>query len=50
MKYEYTGRHIEVTPALRSHVEEHFQNTDSASDARQKANQRAAAFRVCDRS
>jgi putative sigma-54 modulation protein len=24
MKYEYTGRHIEVTPALRSHVEEHF--------------------------
>jgi putative sigma-54 modulation protein len=24
MKFEYTGRHIEVTPALRSHVEEHF--------------------------
>ena len=24
MKYEYTGRHIDVTPALRSHVEEHF--------------------------
>lgn len=24
MKYEYTGRHIEVTPALRSHVEDHF--------------------------
>lgn len=24
MKYEYTGRHIEVTPALRSHVENHF--------------------------
>lgn len=24
MKYEYTGRHIEVTPAIRSHVEEHF--------------------------
>ncbi len=25
MKFEYTGRHLEVTPALRSHVEEHFQ-------------------------
>ena len=25
MKYEYTGRHIEVTPALRSHVENHFE-------------------------
>ena len=24
MKFEYTGRHVEVTPALRSHVEEHF--------------------------
>jgi len=24
MKFEYTGRHIEVTPALRSHVEDHF--------------------------
>ncbi len=24
MKFEYTGRHLEVTPALRSHVEEHF--------------------------
>lgn len=24
MKFEYTGRHIEVTPALRSHVENHF--------------------------
>jgi len=24
MKYEYTGRHLEVTPALRSHVENHF--------------------------
>lgn len=24
MKFEYTGRHIEVTPALRSHVESHF--------------------------
>lgn len=24
MRFEYTGRHIEVTPALRSHVEGHF--------------------------
>ncbi|HEY2865914.1 MAG TPA: ribosome-associated translation inhibitor RaiA [Pyrinomonadaceae bacterium] len=24
MRFEYTGRHIEVTPALRSHVEDHF--------------------------
>lgn len=24
MRYEYTGRHLEVTPALRSHVENHF--------------------------
>lgn len=24
MKYEYTGRHLEVTPAIRSHVEDHF--------------------------
>lgn len=24
MKFEYTGRHIEVTPAIRQHVEEHF--------------------------
>jgi putative sigma-54 modulation protein len=36
MKFEYTGRHIEVTPALRSHVEDHFKrighlfNGDSA--------------------
>lgn len=25
MKFEYSGRHLEVTPALRSHVENHFQ-------------------------
>jgi len=24
MKFEYTGRHVEVTPAMRSHVEDHF--------------------------
>ncbi len=25
MNFEYTGRHIEVTPALRLHVENHFE-------------------------
>jgi putative sigma-54 modulation protein len=24
MKFEYTGRHIEVTPAIRTHLENHF--------------------------
>jgi putative sigma-54 modulation protein len=24
MDFEYTGRHVDVTPALRRHVEEHF--------------------------
>jgi putative sigma-54 modulation protein len=28
MKFEYTGRHVDVTPALRTHVEEHFQKLD----------------------
>lgn len=28
MKFEYTGRHIEVTPALRAHVEEQFKKAD----------------------
>jgi putative sigma-54 modulation protein len=28
MKLEFTGRHIEVTPALRAHVEEHFAKID----------------------
>ncbi len=25
MKFEYTGRHIDVTPALKAHAEEHFE-------------------------
>jgi putative sigma-54 modulation protein len=25
MKFEYTGRHLDVTPALRTHVENHFE-------------------------
>ena len=28
MEFEYTGRHVEVTPALRSHVEDHFQKIE----------------------
>lgn len=24
MKFEYTGRHVDVTPAIREHVEDHF--------------------------
>ncbi len=32
MKFEYTGRHIEVTPALRSHVEQHFERLDHLFD------------------
>jgi putative sigma-54 modulation protein len=28
MKFEYSGRHIEVTPALKAHVEGHFKRID----------------------
>lgn len=28
MDFEYTGRHVDVTPALRAHVEDHFQKID----------------------
>lgn len=28
MEFEYTGRHMDVTPALRSHVESHFQKLE----------------------
>ena len=28
MNFEYTGRHMDVTPALKSHVEEHFDRID----------------------
>jgi putative sigma-54 modulation protein len=34
MKFEYTGRHIEVTPALKSHVEEHFERVKHLFDGR----------------
>jgi putative sigma-54 modulation protein len=29
MDFEYTGRHMDVTPAIRSHVEEHFGKLDT---------------------
>jgi putative sigma-54 modulation protein len=28
MEFEYTGRHVEVTPTLRAHVEDHFQKIE----------------------
>jgi putative sigma-54 modulation protein len=28
MEFEYTGRHVEVTPALRAHVEDHFRKLE----------------------
>jgi putative sigma-54 modulation protein len=34
MKFEYTGRHLEVTPALRSHVEEHFERLGHLFDGK----------------
>ena len=32
MRFEYTGRHIEVTPALKAHVEEYFERIRSIFD------------------
>jgi len=29
MEFEYTGRHVDVTPAIRAHVEEHFGKLDT---------------------
>lgn len=34
MKFEFTGRHIDVTPALRSHVEEHFDRLNHIFDGK----------------
>ncbi len=28
MRFEYTGRHVEVSPAIRRHVEQHFKKLD----------------------
>ncbi len=32
MNFEYTGRHVDVTPAIRSHVEDHFRKLDHIFD------------------
>lgn len=32
MMFEYTGRHVEVTTAIRQHVEEHFKKLDYIFD------------------
>ncbi len=34
MKLEFTGRHIEFTPALKAHVEEHFAKIEHLFDGR----------------
>jgi putative sigma-54 modulation protein len=34
MNFEFTGRHIEVTPALRAHVEEHFKRIEHLFDGK----------------
>ncbi|HXF43744.1 MAG TPA: ribosome-associated translation inhibitor RaiA [Pyrinomonadaceae bacterium] len=34
MKFEFTGRHIQVTPALKSHVEQHFQRISHLFDGK----------------
>jgi putative sigma-54 modulation protein len=34
MIFEYTGRHIDVTPALKAHTEEHFEKIDHIFDGK----------------
>ncbi|MBK8467229.1 MAG: ribosome-associated translation inhibitor RaiA [Chloracidobacterium sp.] len=34
MNFEFTGRHIDVTPALKSHVEEHFKRIEHIFDGK----------------
>lgn len=34
MKIDFTGRHIEVTPALRAHVEDHFARIEKVFDGK----------------
>ena len=34
MNFEFTGRHIEVTPALRAHVEDHFSKIEHIFDGK----------------
>lgn len=32
MRFEYTGRHVEVTPGIRKHVEDHFEKLEHIFD------------------
>jgi putative sigma-54 modulation protein len=32
MKFEYTGRHVEVSPGIRKHVEDHFKKLEHIFD------------------
>ena len=32
MRFEYTGRHVEVSPGIRSHVEDHFKKLEHIFD------------------
>jgi len=34
MNFEFTGRHIEVTPALKAHVEDQFKKMDNVFDGK----------------
>ncbi len=34
MNFEFTGRHIEVTPALKAHVEDHFAKIEHLFDGK----------------
>ena len=34
MNIEFTGRHIEVTPAIKSHIEEHFKKIEHVFDGK----------------
>lgn len=34
MRFEFTGRHIEVTPALQKHVEDHFTRIEHLFDGK----------------
>ncbi|MEO6050651.1 MAG: ribosome-associated translation inhibitor RaiA [Pyrinomonadaceae bacterium] len=34
MKLEFTGRHIDVTPAIKAHVEEHFERIEHLFDGK----------------
>lgn len=34
MNFEFTGRHIDVTPALKTHVEDHFKKIEHLFDGR----------------